>query len=178
MKQKSKVREYSEYAKSACISMVFPFGALAPDGRESGHQWHSRGQRFDPAYLHQKAPKSFDFGAFRLSKKPRRVCARRRKYSSKHFCRRHVRRQKYLSARKRASVASALRRAAAFSNESPAKRVSFESVSKILFDTLKAPKSFDFGAFLILLKEARAFCFRFIKLPDGYEGQYSRRSWR
>ena len=34
--------------------MVFPFGALAPDGRESGHQWHSRGQRFDPAYLHQK----------------------------------------------------------------------------------------------------------------------------
>ena len=54
MKQKRKVREYSEYAKSACISMVFPFGALAPDGRESGHQWHSRGQRFDPAYLHQK----------------------------------------------------------------------------------------------------------------------------
>ncbi|MGM9574795.1 MAG: hypothetical protein ACI3VE_02690, partial [Oscillospiraceae bacterium] len=52
MKQKSKVRENSEYAKSPCISMVFPFGALAPDGRESGHQWHSRGQRFDPAYLH------------------------------------------------------------------------------------------------------------------------------
>ena len=34
--------------------MVFPFGALAPDGRESGHQWHSRGQRFDPAYLHHQ----------------------------------------------------------------------------------------------------------------------------
>ena len=34
--------------------MVFPFGALAPDGCESGHQWHSRGQRFDPAYLHHQ----------------------------------------------------------------------------------------------------------------------------
>ena len=33
---------------------VFPFGALAPDGRCRGRQWHSRGQRFDPAYLHQK----------------------------------------------------------------------------------------------------------------------------
>jgi len=44
--------------------MVFPFGALAPDGRARGRQWHSRGQRFDPAYLHQKAPKSLDFGAF------------------------------------------------------------------------------------------------------------------
>ena len=54
MKQKSKVRENSEYAKSACISTVFPFGVLAPDGRARGHQWHSRGQRFDPAYLHQK----------------------------------------------------------------------------------------------------------------------------
>ena len=37
------------------------------------------------------------------------------------------------SARKRASEASALRRAAAFSNESPTKWVSFESLSKILF---------------------------------------------
>ena len=27
-------------------------------------EWHSRGQRFDPAYLHQKASKSSDFGAF------------------------------------------------------------------------------------------------------------------
>ena len=54
MKQKSKVRESIEYAKSACISTVFPFGALAPDGRARGRQWHSRGQRFDPAYLHQK----------------------------------------------------------------------------------------------------------------------------
>ena len=37
------------------------------------------------------------------------------------------------SARKRASEASALRRAAAFSNESPTKWISFESLSKILF---------------------------------------------
>ena len=37
------------------------------------------------------------------------------------------------SARKRASEASALRRAAAFSNESPTKWVSFESLSKIFF---------------------------------------------
>ena len=66
MKQKSKVREYSEYAKSACISMVFPFGAFAPDGRKSGHQWHSRGQRFDPAYLHQEDLKSKDFRSFSL----------------------------------------------------------------------------------------------------------------
>ena len=50
-----------------------------------------------------------------------------------HFLRRHVRRRKFLSARKRASGASALRRAAAFSNESPTQWVSFESVSKILF---------------------------------------------
>ena len=27
-------------------------------------EWHSRGQRFDPAYLHQKASKSSYFGAF------------------------------------------------------------------------------------------------------------------
>ena len=39
-------------SKSPCISTVFPFGALAPDGRCRGRQWHSRGQRFDPAYLH------------------------------------------------------------------------------------------------------------------------------
>ena len=39
-----------------------------------------------------------------------------------HFLRRHVRRRKYRSARKRA-----LQRAASFSNESPAQRVSFES---------------------------------------------------
>ncbi len=49
-------------------------------------------------------------------KTPRRVCARRRKWSLNHFCRRHVRRQKYFSARKRASAASALRRAAILSN--------------------------------------------------------------
>ena len=41
---------------------------------------------------------------FSLSKKPRRVCARRRKESLNHFLRRHVRRRKYFSARKRASV--------------------------------------------------------------------------
>ena len=62
MKQKSKVRESSEYAKSPCISTVFPFGALAPDGRESGHQWHSRGQRFDPAYLHHRKSHRKPFG--------------------------------------------------------------------------------------------------------------------
>ena len=54
MKQKSKVCETGKWAKSPCISTVFPFGALAPDGRCRGRQWHSRGQRFDPAYLHQK----------------------------------------------------------------------------------------------------------------------------
>ena len=27
-------------------------------------EWHSRGQRFDPAYLHQKPSKSSDFGGF------------------------------------------------------------------------------------------------------------------
>ena len=41
--------------------MVFPFGALAPDGRESGHQWHSRGQRFDPAYLHHRRCAEYSF---------------------------------------------------------------------------------------------------------------------
>ena len=49
-------------------------------------------------------------------KTPRRVCTRRRKWSLNHFCRRHVRRRKYFSARKRASAASALRRAAILSN--------------------------------------------------------------
>ena len=65
----------------------------------------------------------------RLSKKPRRE-------SWNHFLRRRVRRRKYRSARKRAKGAPrprALQRAAAFSNESPVKRVSFESLSKILF---------------------------------------------
>ena len=54
MKQKSKVCKMSKCAKTPCISMVFPFGALASDGRCRGRQWHSRGQRFDPAYLHCK----------------------------------------------------------------------------------------------------------------------------
>ena len=47
-----------------------------------------------------------------------------------------MRRRKYFSARKRASEASALRRAAAFSNENPTKWVSFESLSKNFFDKL------------------------------------------
>ena len=46
--------------------MVFPFGALAPDGRKSGHQWHSRGQRFDPAYLHH----SMFYGLYSAEYKP------------------------------------------------------------------------------------------------------------
>ena len=49
-------------------------------------------------------------------KTPRRVCARRRKWSLNHFCRRHVRRQKSFSARKRAFEERALRRAAIPSN--------------------------------------------------------------
>lgn len=49
------MRENSEYAKSPYILMVFPFGVLAPDGRASGHQWHLRGQRFYPAYLHHRS---------------------------------------------------------------------------------------------------------------------------
>ncbi len=67
MKQKSKVCETGKWAKSPCISTVFPFGALAPDGRCRGRQWHSRGQRFDPAYLHQDPnliPIGYRFGSF------------------------------------------------------------------------------------------------------------------
>ena len=45
-------------------------------------------------------------------KTPRRVCARRRKWSLNHVCRRHVRRQKYFSARKHALEERAQRRAA------------------------------------------------------------------
>ena len=95
MKQKSKVRENSEYAKVPVFQWFFLLERLPLMDAKAAINGIPRSQRFDPAYLHQKAPKSFDFGAF-----------------------------------------------------------------------------------LILLKEARAFCFRFIKLPDGYEGQYSRRSWR
>ena len=29
-----------------------------------GSRWHSRGQRFDPAYLRQKDLKSYDFRSF------------------------------------------------------------------------------------------------------------------
>ena len=39
-----------------------------------------------------------------ICKKPRRVCARRRKESLEHFFRLHVHQKKYFSARKRASV--------------------------------------------------------------------------
>ena len=49
-------------------------------------------------------------------KTPRRVCARRRKWSLNHFCRRPVRRQKSFSARKRAREERVLRRAAIPSN--------------------------------------------------------------
>ena len=42
---------------------------------------------------------------FILPKKPRRVCARRRKESRNHFLRRRVRRREYRSARKRAEGA-------------------------------------------------------------------------
>ena len=49
-------------------------------------------------------------------KTPRRVCARRRKWSLNHFYRRPVRRQKFFSARKRALEERALRRAAIPSN--------------------------------------------------------------
>ena len=45
---------------------VFPFGALAPDGRCRGRQWHSRGQRFDPAYLHQKPSISNEIDGFSI----------------------------------------------------------------------------------------------------------------
>ena len=61
-------------------------------------------------------------------KTPRRICARRRKWSLNHFCRRPVRRQKSFSARKRASAASALRRAAILSNgrDLPRRALPFE----------------------------------------------------
>lgn len=49
-------------------------------------------------------------------KTPHRACARRRKWSLNHFCRRHVRRRKSFSARKRALEERALRRAAIPSN--------------------------------------------------------------
>ena len=52
----------------------------------------------------------------RTVKTSRRVCARRRKWSLNHFCRRPVRRQKSFSARKRALEERALRRAAISSN--------------------------------------------------------------
>ena len=41
----------------------FSFWTLAPDGRCCGRQWHSSGQRFDPAYPHQDL-KSSDFRPF------------------------------------------------------------------------------------------------------------------
>ena len=77
---------------------------------------------------------------FILPKKPRRVCARRRKESRNHFLRRRVRRRKYRSARKRAKGVPFVRCSEPLphSNESPVKRVSFESVSKIFFDTLSS----------------------------------------
>ena len=37
-------------------------------------EWHSRGQRFDPAYLHQKASKPYGFDAFFLSFPKKTFC--------------------------------------------------------------------------------------------------------
>ena len=59
-------------------------------------------------------------------KTPRRVCARRRKWSLNHFYRRPVRRQKFFSARKRALEERALRRAAIPSNGKPRRALPFE----------------------------------------------------
>ena len=58
-----------------------------------------------PPHLRPRAAertKSAAGAALRLSEKPRRVCARRRKENRNHFLRRRVRRRKYRSARKRA----------------------------------------------------------------------------
>ena len=79
---------------------------------------------------------------FILPKKPRRVCARRRKESRNHFLRRRVRRREYRSARKRAKGVPFVRcsEPQPLSNESPVKRVSFESVSKRLFRHAQAPR--------------------------------------
>ena len=60
------------------------------------------------------------------SKKPRRVCARRRKENTARL----------VNVRRVRRALRALQRAAAFSNESPVKQVSFESLAKILFDKL------------------------------------------
>ena len=72
---------------------------------------------------------------FQPGEKPRRVCARKRKENGNHFLRRRVRRRKYRSARKRAKGAPFVRcsEPQPLSNESPVKRVSFESLSKTLF---------------------------------------------
>ena len=72
---------------------------------------------------------------FILPKKPRRVCARRRKESRNHFLRRRVRRRKYRSARKRAKGVPFVRcsEPQPLSNESPVKRVSFDGLYKNSF---------------------------------------------
>ena len=72
---------------------------------------------------------------FWREEKPRRVCARRRKEDGNHFLRRRVRRRKYRSARKRAKGVPFVRcsEPQPLSNESPVKRVSFESLPKPRF---------------------------------------------
>ena len=41
---------------------IFIMHSLKQHDKE--YKWHSRGQRFDPAYLHQKDLKSKDFRSF------------------------------------------------------------------------------------------------------------------
>jgi hypothetical protein len=41
-------------AEKPCISTLFFWLNRPRIDAERGNQWHSRGQRFDPAYLHQK----------------------------------------------------------------------------------------------------------------------------
>ena len=70
-----------------------------------------------------------------IVRKSRRVRPRRRRIKWNHFLRRRVRRRKYRSARKRAKGVPFVRcsEPQPLSNESPVKRVSFESLSKTLF---------------------------------------------
>ena len=91
-----------------------------------------------PPHLRPRAAertKSAAGAALGLSEKPRRVCARRRKENGNHFLRRRVRRRKYRSARKRAKGVPFVRcsEPQPLSNESPVKRVSFESLPKPRF---------------------------------------------
>ena len=88
-------------------------------------------------FLHKTIPpgKPAGYRPSTIKKRPRRVCARRRKESGNHFLRRRVRRRKYRSARKRAKGVPFVRcsEPQPLSNESPVKRVSFESLPKPRF---------------------------------------------